>query len=311
MKAPDYWKAHYTTTEDPAKIERDLQFRRFRSAGTEHELLCFTRPGLGRNILISQGTAGHPFVFAELAHLMHREGYNVFVMPRHGGTTINALVERHRDALGRIADEFGPDTSAYGEGLGGYAVFYLALAGVRLSAIACENSPAVLTEPAYQRALLSDAGPWERAARRRRLLVPAATRLARRAPWLPVPISSYLPWKDLIDQRPGSRDTERRLVLDGYLHDPDFDRWYPLGAVASLLDTPPPRPLKDLAVPTLFILASDGPTPAYIEDLHARLPDTVPKRLVQVEGSVYWMLSHPAAAAAAVCGWFDEQRRRP
>jgi hypothetical protein len=33
---------------------------------------------------------------------------------------------------------------------------------------------------------------------------------------------------------------ERRLVLDGYLADPDFDRWYPVSAVMSLLTTPPP-----------------------------------------------------------------------
>lgn len=28
--------------------------------------------------------------------------------------------------------------------------------------------------------------------------------------------------------------------------------------------------------------------------------------MVEVDGSVFWMVSHPTEAAAAICGWFDE-----
>jgi len=56
----------------------------------------------------------------------------------------------------------------------------------------------------------------------------------------------------------------------------------------------------------MFIVASEGPTPTYIADLYERLPD-IPRRLVRVEGSVYWMLSHPQDAAALVSGWIGRQ----
>jgi hypothetical protein len=70
----------------------------------------------------------------------------------------------------------------------------------------------------------------------------------------------------------------------------------------SLVTTPPPGRLEELTTPTVFIVASQGPTPNYIADLYERLPD-IPHRLVRVDGSVYWMLSHPREAAALVSAW--------
>ncbi len=43
----------------------------------------------------------------------------------------------------------------------------------------------------------------------------------------------------------------------------------------------------------------------YLEDLYQRLPN-VKKRLVEVGGSVYWMISHPKEAAHVIGAWFDE-----
>jgi urate oxidase len=43
----------------------------------------------------------------------------------------------------------------------------------------------------------------------------------------------------------------------------------------------------------------------YLKDLYHRLPN-VKKRFVEVDGSVYWMLSHPKDAANVICEWFDE-----
>lgn len=136
---------------------------------------------------------------------------------------------------------------------------------------------AILTDPSYRRALLSEGGPWRRAVLRLRLMPPLAQRLAARAPGLKIPLWSYLPWRDLIDVREGVRETERALVVDGYLKDPDFDRWYPLDAVVSLLATPPPGRIQDLRAPTMFIVASEGPTPRYVTDLFAQLPDIPPQ----------------------------------
>jgi len=98
-------------------------------------------------------------------------------------------------------------------------------------------------------------------------------------------------------------------VKEGYLHDPDFDRWYPVSAIISLLLTPPPRSLTALQIPTLFLVAKRGfggqAFVEYVKALYQRLPD-VKKRLVEVDGSVYWMLSHPQAAGDRISSWFDE-----
>ena len=94
MKSPDDWKAHYIVEAGPEEVQQDLEVLVFTSGGRNQELLSFTSPGLKRNILISQGTAGHAYVFAELAHFMHSSGFNAFVMPKRGGATVNELLTR-------------------------------------------------------------------------------------------------------------------------------------------------------------------------------------------------------------------------
>jgi len=39
-------------------------------------------------------------------------------------------------------------------------------------------------------------------------------------------------------------------------------------------------------------------------DLYHRLPD-IQKKLVDIDGSVYWMLSHPRPAATLIGDWFS------
>jgi hypothetical protein len=90
---------------------------------------------------------------------------------------------------------------------------------------------------------------------------------------------------------------------DGHLADPDFDRWYPLLPVMSRVTTR--RRHDALTIPTIFLVASEGPTSTYIGNLYARLPLTLnQKRLHTVEGSVCWMLSHPRQGATLICAWF-------
>jgi pimeloyl-ACP methyl ester carboxylesterase len=289
---------------DADEIERNITLAEFSSSGERFDLVCFVRGTSAPNILISQGSGGHAYVFAELGYEMYRRGYNVFIMPRHGGHTVAELLGRHRDALGYISRAFNQRIGAYGEGLGGYVVFYLALEQGPMKSVVCQNAPAIMTEAEYHEALVRDSGPWLGAARRRRIIIPLAKLLVRILPRMKNPISSYLDWKAIKDKREGARDVERRLVEDGYLNDPDFDRWYPLSAVMSLISTPPPNPLAALRTPTMFLVGLDGPTPEYIKELFRRLPP-VKKRLIEVNGGVFWMLSHPKEAADAVCCWFD------
>ncbi len=43
----------------------------------------------------------------------------------------------------------------------------------------------------------------------------------------------------------------------------------------------------------------------YAKDLFSRLP-SVKKKFLELEGSVFWMCSHPKVAAQVICEWVDE-----
>lgn len=269
LKDPTYWKDHYVVETDAAEIERDLRRMTFVSDGEESELVYFERGPARPNILVSQGSGGHAYVFAELAYLMYRRGYNVFVMPKHGGRPIAELLSRHADALACIADRYNGRIGVFAEGLGGFAVFYLALAQGAMKSLALQNAPAILTEESFHAAVLADGDMGAR----RRLILPPAKFLAKIAPQLRLPLTSYLDFEKLIDTDERSRGVETRLVKEGNLRDPDFDRWYPLRAIISLLTTPPPGALTGLTVPTLLLVARRGfASPAYFRDLYDRLP---------------------------------------
>lgn len=303
--APRYWKQRYVVGADADEIERQLRHITFCSSGRRFELVSFEVGKSAPTILISQGSGGHAYVFAELGYHLYQRGYNVCIMPKHGGVTISELLPRHQDALHHVRALFNERIGVFGEGLGGFVVFYLALTDSPMKSMALQNAPAILTEEAFRAAILQGDG----SARRRRYILPVGKALLRLAPRLPLPISSYLDWKELIDTKEGNREVETRLVVDGYLHDPDFDRWYPLSAIMSLLLTPPPQPLGALQIPTMFLVAQRGfggaAFVAYLEELYRRLPP-VTKKLVKVDGSVYWMLSHPREAAQLISAWFDE-----
>jgi pimeloyl-ACP methyl ester carboxylesterase len=214
-------------------------------------------------------------------------------------------VARHKDALEHIAAHWNERIGVFAEGLGGFVVFYLALTASPMKSVAFQNAPAILTEETFRAAILQGKG----AAQRRKLILPIGKLLLRFVPQLKLPISSYLDWKELIDTKEENRAIETRLVKEGYLHDPDFERWYPLSAIMSLLLTPPSHPLTALQIPTMFLVALRGfggnAFVEYVKKLYIRLPP-IKKKLVEVDGSVYWMLSHPKEAAGVIGEWFDE-----
>jgi len=299
MQSPTYWK-RYVVDSDPDEIAARIATKTVESGGATFELIHFERGPTAPSILISPGSGGHAYVFAELGARMNERGYNVFIMPRHGGRTIAELVSRHEDAVTAIASMTNERIGVFGEGLGGFVTFYLALGHGRVRSIACQNSPAILTEPRFHEALAQGKG----AARRRKAMLRGARLLTKVAPNVPIPIATYLDFREMVDPSPEGQRIEAPMI-DAYLHDPDFDRSYPLAVVMSLVSTPAPHPIEDLDIPTMFIVPSHGFAPAYTKELFARLPD-VEKKLVEVEGSVFWMVSHPREAAKVICEWFDE-----
>lgn len=304
MKNPGYWKEHYVVYGDADEIERNIKTANFTSGGKDFELVCFEKSESAPNILISPGSAGHAYVFAELAYEMHREGYNVFIMPKEGGHTVSELMPRHTDALKFIANNFNEKIGVFAEGLGGYVVFYLALANGRMKSLVFQNAPAVLTEKGWHDAILGGKG----AAGRRKLILPFAKALVKIFPNIKLPIRLYLDFKELVDTKEENRKIEEPRI-EAFLKDPDFDASYPLRAIMSLISTPPPNPPDALKIPAMFLVPVRGfggsSYVGYSKDLYDRLP-SIKKRFIEVDGSVFWMCSHPKEAAEIICKWFDE-----
>src|SRR4030067_3566332 len=144
MKDPIFWKDHYVIEVDPLEIERNIKSAIFNSGGEEFELIFFEKGKKAPNILISQGSGGHSFVFAELGSLMYLKGYNVFIMPKHGGCTINDLVGRHADATEYISSSFSDRIGIFSEGLGGFVTFHLGVAHGKFKRVVYQNSQAIL-----------------------------------------------------------------------------------------------------------------------------------------------------------------------
>lgn len=300
MKNLNYWKTHYVVKNNAEEIERNIKKENFVSDGNNFELICFEKDKNSPNVLISQGSGGHAYVFAELGYEIYLRGYNVFIMPKHGGYTISELMQRQKDALKHISDNFSDSMGIFSEGLGGFVTFYLALMGAQFKSAIYQNAPAIITEDGFREAIVRG---------QRRMLLPFAKLLLHISPRIKLPISSYLNWKELIDPKEPNRGIESRLVIDGYLKDPDFDTWYPLSAIMSLLFTPPPKQLSALNTPTMFMVAQrgfgGGLYADYLKDLYNRLPP-IRKNMIEIDGSVYWMLSHPKEAAEIINDWFRE-----
>lgn len=177
--------------------------------------------------MISQGSGGHAYVFAELGYLLYLQGYNVFIMPKHGGYTINELMQRHMDAVKHIKQHFNQKIGIFSEGLGGLVVFYLTLADESVKSAVYQNAPAILNEDKFQKAFIKGGKGSER----RKLLLPILKRLVKIFPKMKIPISYYLNWWELIDPKEDNQRIEKKLV-ESYMNDPDFDKKYPLDAVS-------------------------------------------------------------------------------
>lgn len=205
MKDRSYWKQHYVIQTNAEEIERSIRLTQFRSEDKIFELVYFGKGKDAPNILISQGSGGHAYIFAELAYLMHLRGYNVFIMPKHGGQTINELVIRHADTLAHISNTFSDRIGVFSEGLGCYAVFYLTLAGGVMKSIACMNGPAILTEERFHEAIFEGD---DAVTRRRRTLLPFIRLLGKLFPSITLPIYTYLDFPKMVDVE---KEEDRRM----------------------------------------------------------------------------------------------------
>ncbi|MDO9001067.1 MAG: alpha/beta hydrolase [Bacteroidota bacterium] len=303
MKNKNYWK-QYPIVTNPDDIEKVIRKEYFVPEDKNCELLTMKHSQNNSCLLISMGSGGHAYVFAELAYLIYKKGTDVFIMPKHGPHTISELVIRHEDAVKYLQKFYGENIHIYSEGLGGLSVFYLALKGIKIKSFLFENSPAILTESAFHHAMKMDG----KAGRRRAFLLPLFKLLVKILPNLLIPIRTYLAWHEVIDKDLKNYEKEEKLVK-AYDYDPDFDKSYPLKAVMSLVDTPPPGNLENLNIPTLFIFAKRGLIPVYFKTLFERLT-MKEKHLEEVDGGVFWMLSNPEKATEIIIKWINNVKNK-
>lgn len=300
MNIKSFWKEHYVVESDPNEIEIKLKETNFVSEGNVFSLIYLEHGKDVPNILISQGSSGHAYVFVELAYQIYLKGYNVFIMPKHGGNSIQKLMNRHQDALKYIHTNFNERIGMYSEGLGGFVTFYLSFTDSLFKSAIYQNSPAILTDREYHQAVLQG---------KSKIIFPFVKFLFKMFPNIKLPISTYLNWKNLIDPIEPSHKIETQIVKEGYLKDPDFDKKYQLSAIMSLMNTQLPKPLSEFKTPTMFIVARRGfggiKYENYLKKLFNLLP-VINKKITEVDGSVYWMLSHPKDASTIICEWFNE-----
>ncbi len=169
-----------------------------------------------------------------------------------------------------------------------------------MKSAAYQNAPVIMTENTFHEALKAGGG----GAKRRRRLLPLVTLMSKILPKLKLPIRLYLDFKEMVDTKKENREIEAPMV-EAFGKDPDFDKRYPLSAIMSLVATPPPSPLSALKIPTMFIVPARGFFPFYQKDLFNRLPN-IRKEIIEVDGGVFWMISHPKEAAQVICEWFDK-----
>lgn len=110
-----------------------------------------------------------------------------------------------------------------------------------MKSIICQNSPGILTDKDFHRAVFQGKGA---ATARRRRVLSVIKMMAKIFPKVRLSISTYLDFNELIDTKEKNRKIESHLVKEGFMNDPDFDKSYPLSVITSLLTTPPPNPLN-------------------------------------------------------------------
>ena len=230
---------------------------------------------------------------------MYLRGYNVFGIDfqghgdsegKRGDFTIDELIENCSDAVKYISSNFNDRIGAIGGSLGGLVSFYLGLAQVPVKSIICQY-PGILTEKKFQDTVSGKA----------KRIIPMGKLLAKLFPKMKIPTALYVDWEGLPETEREKENSEK------YLKDPDTVKCYTVRAAMSQITTPPPNPLEKLNIPTMFLAPTrDKAVPlSYVRDLYDRLPP-IKKKLFEVDGGHYWLVSHPQEAAKVFCDWFDE-----
>jgi alpha-beta hydrolase superfamily lysophospholipase len=297
MKTRDYWKKYLCET-DAAEIERNLKQATFKSRYLNLSLKYFESGKDAPNILWVVGTGCYSMYLAELGYHMHLRGFNTFGIDfqghgdsegKRGDFNLNELTRNCFDAAIYIVENYNRRIGAVGVSMGGFITFYLSLSHSHVKSIACLN-PGIVSEKAFKDEVT-----------RLRKVPPMAGAIARLFPKIMIPTERCVDFMGL------ARTEREKRHVEIYLNDPNIVKRYALRAVMSLISTPPPKPVEELNIPTMFLAPRKDALMSviYVRNLYDGLPP-IKKKLVEIDGSHFWMSSHPREASKLICDWFNE-----
>ncbi len=297
MKNRDYWKNYLCETK-ATEIERNLKQTTFKSQYLSLNLKYFEKGKDAPNILWVVGMGCYSMYLAELGYHMHLRGFNTFGIDFQGhgdseGTkgdfNLSELARNCFDATIYIIENYNRRIGAVGVNMGGFITFYLGLSHSHVKSIACLN-PGIVNEKAFRDEVTKS-----------RKIPPMAGIIARLFSRMTIPTKRCVDFMGL------ARTKREKRHVKIYLDDPNIVKRYTIRAVISLISTPPPSPIEELNIPTMF-LAPKGDalmSVPYVRGLYNRLPP-IKKKLVEIDGTHFWMSCHPKEAAKVICNWFDE-----
>lgn len=297
METQGYWKNYLCETSAP-EIERNLKQITFKSQYLSLSLKYFEKDKDAPNILWVVGTGCYSMYLVELGYHMHLRGFNTFGIDfqghgdsegKRGDFNLSELTRNCFDAATYIIENYNRRIGTVGASMGGFVTFYLALSHSHIKSIACLN-PGIVNEKAFRNEVTKS-----------RKIPPMANIFARLFPMIMIPTERCVDFMEL-----AKTEREKRHV-DTYLNDPNIVRRYTLRAVMSLVSTPPPSSIAELNIPAMFLAPRNDALMyvTYVRNLYDRLPP-IRKKFVEIDGSHFWMSSHPREAAKVVCDWFSE-----
>ena len=300
METQDYWK-NYLCETNAADIERNLKQTTFKSRYLSLSLKYFEKDKDAPNILWVVGTGCYSMYLAELGYHMHLRGFNTFGIDfqghgdsegKRGDFNLSELTRNCFDAAAFIVENYNRRIGAIGVSMGGFITFYLGLSYSHVKSIACLN-PGIVNEKAFRNEVT-----------RSRKIPPMANVIARLFPRMMIPTERCVDFMGL------AKTEKEKKHVEIYLNDPNVVKRYTIRAVMSLVSTPTPSPIAELSIPTMFLAPRKDALMSvrYVRNLYDRLLP-IRKKLVEIDGSHFWMSSYPREAAKVICDWFNETLR--
>jgi pimeloyl-ACP methyl ester carboxylesterase len=249
----------------------------------------------GPAIVFSPGIGGYARFYLPVLGKLCDAGFNVVGVDRpghglsegrRGDCTIDQILDVVEGAVRYARRRFGGPVVLMGSSLGGIITWYALTREPDVDAAVCHN----VTHPAM---------PHEPAAR---LKIPVLKRLARIAPYAPVPIKQVADFEAVADSR------EMLDYFRGSV-DPLWCRNLTARSVASIFEYSPPIEWAQVETPTLILVGRDDRmvTPAFTERvLEAGKPKGAELRVIDGAGHMLFF-DDLDRSVALVSGWLGDK----